>query len=302
MTVPNVNLPPHLMPTPEMLRQVISESERPIRQWLDRNKAQVRGWSLNAATAEVLKQVPGAANQGVGTVRAVIQDWARQNSIQLPAQSLVPHPADTLPPSDSSGSFDGLVSAIKSAVKTAKDGVSVESGPASVRISVSGVTGRLGPADLRAEPTGVRAGVENELGRMEAGVSWAGKMHFATNSRGFHFNASLASDRWSATLTFPSDEMPADFSTLGDVFSSAENGMRGVAAATGSVRSLNDLSDAKNKISPHIDPIKEAVTTAANVASTPSGVSFGIRVSGPGYNSGPNDQGHQVTAVMTIRF
>ena len=80
--------------TPEIIRKVIEDGERPIRQWLDRNRRRANLMSLEALVVEIARMVPDAAQKGVGELKYIVQDWARKNGVNLPPKSTPPHPAD----------------------------------------------------------------------------------------------------------------------------------------------------------------------------------------------------------------
>ncbi len=312
------------------LQAVLAESERPIRAWLDENEARVRGLSLAAATAEVLRNVPGAADQGAGSVASTIQHWARERGITLPSLSIVPHAADagaTAAPRQAGDSE--LVSAVRGAIRAVSEGVKVERGPAFVRLSASGATAGLRHSGARTTATvtptcGVRGRIESQEGfaevtergvtvgatapgvRVTTGVTWSGDLRFATSIRNFNLSMSLSAERWLMQLTFPTGQMPADLSTLGAVFGAGESALRASLVEVSGFRSIDEIPDLAARISPHVAPVRRAVETATRIARTPPGISFGIRAEGPtrgaGPGGGPNPAASRVFGVLTIRF
>lgn len=313
------------------LQRIIAESEWPIRAWLDDNVAYVRGLSLAAATAEAMRRVPEARQQGAGDVAGTVRAWAAERGIRLPARSIVPHPADTAPPSVSTGGDSELISAVRGAISTISEGVTVERGPAYARINASGATAGLREGgeqvSARVTPTGgVRLRAEGTEGfsevteggtsigisprgtgvRVKAGVTWAGRLSFSGSVENFHFNMTMSAERWSMTLTFPSRQMPADLSQLGQVFGQGESALRQALVETAGVSDLSEIPDLADRLKPHIAPIRKAIKTAQRVAATKPGLSFGIRAQGPGPAVTPGGpEGVRTTSiqgVLTIVF
>lgn len=312
--------------TPEIIRKVIADGERPIRQWLDRNKKRANLLSLEALVVEVAKMVPGAAQKGVGELKYIVRDWARKNGVNLPPKSTPPHPADRSTTwKDTSDS--ALLKSVKSAIKTAKDGVSVAVGPLVTKVSVSGATARLGPFGVAASPTGDVSGTisgkkDGEEGKITVGpkgisaevkdgnfkvkhsVSWEGEMKLDTSYEKFRLVGSVSGKAWSLTLTFNTKDMPPYPGAIADIFAKGEQGVRGIVNETRKFRKLSDIPGLKEKIDPHLKPVKKAVGTAGILAGLKSRVSFGAQISGPGPLASAADKQKGVNAmlVLTIRF
>lgn len=310
------------------LQAVLAESERPIREWLDANVARVRGLSLAAATYEVLRALPQVADMGAGSVAGAIESWARERGITLPARSLAPHPADEA--GAAVGGGGGVIDRLKRAVEAATRGTAIVEGDAGeLRISVTGATARLqgGGVEARAEagPSGVEARVEGREGSARVGTSgaavsirgggvevgarinWSGQMSFVASASDLHFNASLSADRWSLRLTFPRAQMPQDISALAGVFSDGANALSAIARETSSFRSIDQIPEIADRVSPHMAPVRRAIDAASRIARTPLGVSFGVEVGGPmragaAGATGAEARGVEARAVLTIRF
>src|SRR3546814_8859740 len=84
------------------------------------------------------------------------------------------------------------------------------------------------------------------------------------------------------SLTFPGENYTPDLTRLSDVFGKGEKAMRAILAETASFERLEDIPEIARTVSPHLDPVKEAVKAAQGAAATKPGVSFGIEASGPG--------------------
>lgn len=283
--------PPIPRLSPAGLQAVLAESERPIRAWLDENADFVRGLSVRAATAEVMRRVPEARDQGAGTVTGIVQSWAAERGITLPRLSIVPHPADTIPPAPAGPSLadSDIVAAVERAIEIATEGVRIDRSHGFAQINVSGATVGLRRGALEAASS----------------IGWSGEMALRTRVHDVHFGATLSAERWSLSLTFPSDQMPADMSRLGTVFSEGERALRTIAGEVHGMRSLSEIPDVAERVSPHLDPVKEAVEAASSVAGTRTGVSFGIRAEGPAFaepGAGGAPAATSIQGVLTIVF
>jgi len=320
------------------LRAILAESERPVRAWLDANESLVATLSLAAATAEVLRRVPGAGDQGAGMIAGIVRDWAAERGLTLRPVSLVPHPADAAAgpgarPSISTGD-SGLIAAVRGAIGAVTEGIRIERPYGFTRIGVSGATVGLRPGEseisgtvtpsggvrVRAGERGGRGEVEvSESGvaiaarppgpgvRFKAGVSWSGALNFSSSIANFHFAMSVTPERWPMTFTFPSGDMPADLSMLGRVFGDGESALRAALIETAGVRNLGEIPDLADRLSPHIDPIRTTIRTVTRVARTQPGVSFGVRLEGRGARPGeaggaPSPQATTLQGVLTIVF
>lgn len=313
--------------TPEMLRKIIEDSERPIRQFLDKNRAYARCHSLGALIVEVMKLVPGAADKGVHEVRYIIKDWARKAGVRIPTLSTPPHPGDPVPGKvDLPSAMDDLIKSVKDAVQTAKDGVNVRMGKLETKVSVTGATAKLGPFGAEVTPTGDykgtmtgkgRAGEEAKLDVGKDGtsasvkdgkfkskfeISWEGEMKLSTSYDTFKLSGAVSSKSWSVTLTFNTDKMPPYPGAIGRIFAEGEQGVRGILAETAKFRRIEDIPDLPGKIEPHLKPVKKAIGTAGALAGLKEHISFGIEVKGPGPAAGADDKGASVMAVVTVRF
>ena len=312
--------------TPEIIRKAIEEGERPVRQWLDRNRKRANLLSIEALIVEIAKQAPGAAQKGVGELRYIIEDWARKNAVNLPPVSTPPHPADQ-PTKWANPSDSELVKAVKDVVKTAKNGVSVQAGPLITKVSVSGATAQLGPFGVGVTPSGdvsgtlavgkgktkgkvtvdtdgVSAEVEKGDFKLKHSVNWAGEMKLDTSYEKFRLVGKLSGKSWSLTLTFNTKDMPPYPGAIAEIFTKGEEGVRGIVNETRSFESLSDIPDIKQRIDPHLKPVKKAVGTAGILAGLKSRVSFGAQISGPGVNAGQAELQRGVNAmlVLTVRF
>ena len=95
-----------------------------------------------------------------------------------------------------------FIDAVKKAITTVSNGVTIRKGAGSVNIGVSGLTANLKRGD----------------GSASLGISWGGTLGLEANSGPFHFSGELSKDKWEMTLSFPQDTPVPDLSTLGKVF------------------------------------------------------------------------------------
>jgi len=275
----------------DQLQAVLAESERPIREWLQANQSRLFGLSLNAIVAEVYRNVPAASGQGRGTIEMLVREWASEHGTSLPPQSLIPRPEDAAippPPSGPSIADSSIVSSVKSVIQTIVDGVGIERSHGYAKVTVGGPTVGLRGHGLEASGT----------------VSWTGGMSVETSYRGLHFSGSLAPDKWEMSLTFPSTSSVPDLTRVGEVFREGEAAMRAILAETTGFETLDDIPAIGEAVSPHLEPVKEAVKAAQGIAEAKPGVSFGIAASG----AGPSPEatappvGTTVVGVVTIVF
>ncbi len=313
--------------TPEMLMKIIEDGERPIRQFLDKNKKLAQSRSLGALIVEVMKLVPGAADKSVFELKYIITDWAKKAKVRLPTFSVPPHPADPTPGNfNTPSAFDGLTKAVKSAVETAKSGVQVKISKLETKISVTGATAKLGPFGAEVSPTGdVKGTIEAKgtkgekakltidkkgaTGELTAGnfkskygISWEGELKMSTSYDTFKLAGSVSAKTWTITLTFNTDKMPPYPGAIGKIFAEGEKGVRGILSETAEFKRIEDIPDIGKKIEPHLKPVKKAIGTAGALAGLKKHISFGLEVKGPGPMAGPDNKGASVMGVLTIRF
>ncbi len=271
------------------VQAVLATSEQPIRDWLDANESYVSGLSLRAATVELLRVLPEARTQGAVVVAGVVRQWAAERGITLPPLSRVPNPADTLPalPPGPSIADSDIVSAVQSAVEVIGEGVRVDRQHGFAAITLSGAT------------VGLRSGgaeVASEIG-------WSGEMAVLTQVEDFHFQARLSADRWSLSLTFPSENMPADLTRLGAIFREGESAVRSIAGELHGFSDPDQIPDLADRIKPHTEPVKKALDAAKAIGGARPGISFGIRAEGPAFGGGSGAAAPAtIQGVLTIVF
>lgn len=264
------------------LQAVIAEGERPIREWLSANGSRLIGLSLGAIVAEVYREVPKAGGQGRGTIEFLVKEWAFKAGVTLAPGPIPPAPAG---PSIADSS---IVSGIKGAIETVVDGVGVERAHGYAKIKVGGPT----------------VGLRGKGFEASGSVSWSGGFAVETSYKGLHFSGSLEADKWEMSLTFPGESFSPDIASLSEVFGKGEKAMRAILAETAGFRKLEDIPEIAKTVSPHLEPVKDAVKAAQGAAETKPGVNFGIQASGPGPIPDPagGPAGAKVLGVLTVRF
>jgi len=335
--VRNVGPRSPLMPSKAALQRIASQGEAPIRSWLNRNVNSVRTLSLNAATAEVMRGSPAAMKQGSVFVSSVIRRWAVQRKIRLPRLSVVPHPADIAGPdavvTRDSAWLESLKSAMEEAVGKLKDGLKVERKHGVGQINLSGFTvGLTQHVPIAGKQSTLKGQVkwsgetsvtsETKEGKTTKSIGatvipkpegtpkgakpeW--RVDYSHSHGPAHFKMSVGSHRWSVSLSFRSGEHPADLSLFQKVFTDATVAVRQSAREIGAF-SPDKTSEFIDKMKPQLDPVKKAVDKIKRTAGTPSGVSFGIKASGPmsgraaSIGSPTEPKGVAVQGVLTISF
>src|SRR5262249_50215266 len=96
-----------------------------------------------------------------------------------------------------------FIDAVKKAITTVSNGVTIRKGAGSVNIGVSGLTANLKQCDSSASVS----------------ISLGGTLGLRANSGPFHFSSALSKDNWDITVTFRQYSPGPDLSTLGKLFS-----------------------------------------------------------------------------------
>jgi hypothetical protein len=220
--------------------------------------------------------------------RKVAVQWASVHAVGLLLQpgagtSAAAAPAKTPAPSDSE-----LIDAIKRAIKTVNNGVTIGSEGANVKLGVSGATANLKTGDNSAS----------------LGISWGGTLKLDAESGPLHFSGNLAKDKWEITLSFPEDDYVPDLSSLGKVFSEGEKAIWRMADATRGFNNISDAGKVSALLKPNISAIKDALEAVDSIKGAKGGASFGFKLGSP--DPLPGQQGIpggvQGTVVFTYVF
>jgi hypothetical protein len=209
-------------------------------------------------------------------IRTIVVQWAMFYAPGLLiAQPAAGPPAPT--PGSSSGNPDSdLVDAVKKAVTTINDGVTIGDKDANnINIGVTGLTANLKSSSSEAS----------------LGISWSGTLKLEAANGPFHFEGTLAKDKWEISLSFPSDTYIPDLSTLGKVFSEGEKSIGKMADATRSFNNISDVGKVGALIKPNVSAVQDAVDAVSGIAKAPKkgGMSFGFKIGSP--DPGPGQQG-----------
>jgi Domain of unknown function (DUF4157) len=272
--------------------QVIAQGEEPIRRWLEENTNSLLLLSVAGIIRRVRRNVPQASNFADVEIASLATQWAARHNHTIPRITVITE-ADELgiPPATPQPSLadSDIVAGVRRAFSTLIDGVGIERAHGRFNISVSGTT------------------VELQRGGFVAGgtLGWGGSLGVASSYRGLHFSGELSADRWELKLSYPVESSVPNLSELSHIFQQGETAMRRIVEATASFRNLSDIPNISDRISPHLQPVKDAMEAATGIAQAPPGVSFGVSATGPGMGrsgAATGAEGITVSATLTIRF
>ena len=209
-------------------------------------------------------------------IRQVVVKWATVNAVGLllkPSTAIGPPPP--APGTPSTNSDSELIDAVKRAISTVSDGVTIGRKGANVNIGVTGLTANLKKGDNSAA----------------LGISWGGTLKLDAESGPFHFSGNLSKDKWEITLSIPEDTYIPNLSTLGTVFTEGEKALGKMADATRSFTNISDVAKVGALIKPHVAAVQDAVDAVSGIANAPrkGGASFGFKLGSP--DPGPGQQG-----------
>jgi hypothetical protein len=106
-----------------------------------------------------------------------------------------------------------------------------------------------------------------------------------------HFEGTLSKDKWEITLSYPQDSYIPNLSTLGTVFTKAEQAVGNIADATKSFNNISDTTKVSALIKPQLAAVEDAIDAVQGIAEAPQkgGPSFGFKFGSP--DPGPGQQG-----------
>jgi len=251
----------------------------------------------NSKIADVVKNVKLSVFFGMtppisdDAIRKVVVQWATFNAVGLLIDpSLAGSTGPGAPGQPSRPSDSALMDAVRRAITTVNDGVTIGKKGTNVNLGVTGLTANLKSGDKSAS----------------VGVSWTGTLKVQAESGPFHFEGNLSNDKWEITLSFPQDSYIPDLSTLGKVFQNGEKAVVKIADATATFSNLNDVRNIAALIKPNVDAVQDAVDAVSGLAKAnkKGGPSFGFKIGSP--ESLPGQQGMpggvQGTVVFTWVF
>jgi len=264
----------HLALDPKFVRQMMEEEERPVRQWLDKHTEELRAQSLSlpALMKRVLDSVP-AANKLPGVqVVAIIREWARDCSVNIPDISLVPGmggatgSAASLPITGSD-----LAASLKKLLNIPTD-ITIDDKTGKAVISTSGAT-----IELRSR-TGLKVG---------GSVDWNGKMGVAAAYGGLSLKGSLTAQQWDLQLSYTLGPAMPDLSGLAKIF---QDGVQSLQETVSDIDKAGNIPAIKDAASSHWDKVDKAIKTASQISKVKAGqLGLGGQVGakGPTFGGGP---------------
>ena len=251
-----------------------------VQTYLAKHKKRLGEQNVELIVWELRAFVPETNQLLDGELRATAMIWRNLNGPPIPLPTVAP---PTM-------SESKVIAAVKSAFTTVIQGVDLKHGDGKINIGVTGLTAELSKDDSRAAVK----------------VSWGGTLALEAKKGDFHFAGELSSDRWRITLSYPEDTAIPDLSKLGNVFGEGEKALRGSLSALSSFNSLHDAGKVKDAISPHMQPVSNAVEAVKGIAKAPAkgGVSVGFTFgSGDPTPGGTNARGGvQGVITLTVRF
>jgi hypothetical protein len=239
--------------------------------------------SLQYATSvdEVVKGIKlfvfyGSSPISDDEIRKVITPWAITHAVGILVRpgTVGSAPVPQVTPSNSDSE---LIDAVKKAVTTINKGVTIGRDAANINIGVSGATANLKQGDNSAS----------------LGISWGGTLKLEAASGPIHFEGNLSKDKWEITVSYPQDTYIPNLTTLGTVFTKAEQAVGSIAEATKSFNNLSDTVKVAALIKPQVTAVQDAVEAVKGIADAPKkgGASFGFKFGSP--DPGPGQQGMQ---------
>ncbi len=259
---------------PNFVEQIVKEEERPIRQWLDQHARELRTQSLSmpALMKRVLENVP-AANKLPGVqVVAVIREWARDCSVNIPDISLMPGmgvatgSAASLPMTGSD-----LAASLKKLLNIPTD-ITIDDKTGKAVISTSGAT-----VELRS-----RAGL-----KVGGSLDWSGKMGIAAAYGGLSLKGSLTVQQWDLQLSYTLGQAMPDLGSLAKIF---QDGVQSLQETVNDIDKVGNIPAVKDAVSSHWDKVDKAIKTASQISKVKAGqLSVGgqVEVKGPTFGGGP---------------
>jgi len=206
-------------------------------------------------------------------IRQVVVPWVTYHApLVLLGPSTVRVPAPGTPPTNSDSE---LIDAVKRAISTISDGVTIGRIGANVNLGVTGAT-----ANLKKGPHAA-----------SLGISWGGTLKLNAASGPFYFSGNLSKDKWEITLSFPRDTYIPNLMSLSNVYTEGEKAIWKMADATRRFTNIGDVAKVGALITPHVAAIGDAVDAVNGIADTPrkGGASLGFKLGSP--DPGPGEQG-----------
>jgi hypothetical protein len=235
----------------------------------------------------------------------------------------VPEPSE-IPPEVAGPDIAGrllesdVARAVEDAISLVSDGVDVRvSGGRRTSFQVERATKASGEADVPPLSGGrINVSISGATLAMRRGapaafaiettIGWTGGISLKTSYGDWYFAGEVTPERWSMSLSYPTDAVVPDVTRVGNIFRAGETALRSAHEAVESFQASKDVSAAVEAAKPYVEPVTEAVKAAESIAKVPaSRVSVGISASGPTaaeVGSPTQPSGLQVAATLTITF
>lgn len=264
--------------------------EERILAYLTAHKSSIEFSTLDAVVKQiklfVFYSMPPISDE---EILKIVKQWAMIHAVGLLIRPQGGDPTTT-PGGTSSASDSPLIDAVKKAITTINDGVTIGRKNANINIGVTGLTANLKKGENGAS----------------LALSWTGTLKLDAESGPFHFSGNLSKDKWEITLSYPQDTYIPDLPTLGKVFTEGERAIRGMAEATQSFSNIQDATKVAALMKPHATALQSAVEAVSGIAKADKkgGPSFGFKLGSPDPMPGQEGipPGIQGQVVFTYRF
>ena len=258
-----------------------------LRDWLEKNTDSLRMRQERDIILSARLEVPEIAQMDNGDVAWEIHQWAKTHSFlpqDLPAGSPTYVAGNSAATPVRAGDPE-IIDQLKSLLKNFPTDITWTGKDASAGITVSGLTASLAAGDVK----------------FEAKAGWGKTLELKTSVSKMSFTAQIDPTEKTWSMTFVIGEEVPNLSDVTTVFQKGESAMRGVISNIGNI-DPRDPSKTVTQFKPYVDPIKDAVEAASQIAKQrPGNVTFGVSLKS-GSPDSPTDRGVTVAAVVTIFF
>ena len=200
-----------------------------------------------------------------------------------------------------------LLANIKDLFKDFPREIKIENKQGLLQLTMGGAIAELKEGTSKA---GVKVGFdgkpevysESQSGKTKVRVSSSisKPMQFQVTHQSLSFTGTLTPDYWEVKFSIGS--LVPDINKLPTIFRQGENSMRSTLSAVGGLDQTN-VSTIKKAVEPHIQPIKDSIEAASQVAKIRHRVNFSLNAKGPTQNPrGGSEEGLQVGVALTITF
>jgi len=284
----SLNLPSNYV-DPEM-----KKAQQAVRAWLDTNIQKLRFYAMLDLIHQVRANVSDASMLADGEIQIVIQQWADDNAIPIPALSVFPGTGGAQPPANqpaTSLADSDIASSISKTFGQIPTEIKVERSYGKAVINATGATIDLGSRDQR----------------IGGSLKWNGEMGIKASSSGLSFEGNLTKDTWSLKASFTLGSAVPNLSDLATIFEKGVQGLNGaVDEVSKGLAQPKDISAIKDKVSPYWDEVDKAVKAASQIAKVKAGkvsVSIEAGAKGPSFGGGPQPPiGAEAKVMVTFTW